>query len=314
MEAFSLQGISLNSIPMATMSYNKANDVSNESTNPTNTYVNAINKYAQEKENDRQTIKRQLIELKREEEKKVSREEFEQRAQLTLDKTSVASQLSGGGALKSAFGARAELLERVKSTLESAKEQTSNISTLTDKYKSELHKGNSEYASKALQLLDNVSGVKLSEHVVQEQIHQIFTNSLHNFYDMYSSGGASKQLNGLGDNITLKSLGLNNLGKDFKKISSALDKAITSVDNVLKELNNKYYSIFGDNTSNSTRETEAKSCDDIEKWLAYSIKHDELNNDKIGYSKREDIKINNRPLYISIDTIRPQYTKIDILV
>lgn len=312
MESFSVQGINLSSIPTAIANYNNANNASNESTNPTNTYVNAINRYAQEKENEKQTIKKQLIELKREEEKKVSREEFERSAQLTLDKTSVASQLSGGGALKSAFSVRVDLLERVKSELESAKEQTANISTLTDKYKSEAKKGNSDYAKKALHLLDNVSELGLSEHIVQEPIHQIFAQGLHDFYDMYSNGGASEQLDGLGDNITLKSLGLNNLGKDFKKISNALDKAIDSVDNVIKEVKNKYYNIFGKNMDTSPKEIEASSCDDIEKWLAYSIEHDEMNNDKIGYTKREDIMIKNRPFYVSIDG--PKYTEVDILI
>lgn len=203
-----------------------------------------------------------------------------------------------------AFDARIELVKGVKSTLEFTKEQVNNISTLIDKYEGQLKQGDTEYASKALHLLNNIS-----DNIIQEPMYQVF-NTLFKFYGKYTYGGASNQLDGLGDNLTVESLELSN--KNLKELPEALDKAISQVDNILNQIENKYKGLFGKDIEKRPNSKVAKSCDEIQKWLDYSIEHNELNNDRIGYST---VEIDERQMHFKTGTlINPQHNTVDIYI
>lgn len=123
MENFSLQSIS--SIPVATAYNAKSNNnLATNSQNPAAPYVSAINKYAQEKENTEKTLKQQLMEIKREEEKQIDDDML---AKMMLEEASLSNKLKGKKGLELAFDARIELVKGVKSTLEVTKEQVNNI-------------------------------------------------------------------------------------------------------------------------------------------------------------------------------------------
>lgn len=89
MENFSLQSIS--SIPVATAYNAKSNNnLATNSQNPAAPYVSAINKYAQEKENTEKTLKQQLMEIKREEEKQIDDDML---AKMMLEEASLIKQI-----------------------------------------------------------------------------------------------------------------------------------------------------------------------------------------------------------------------------
>lgn len=283
-------------ITFATAYIDKSANSPMSSSNDTKKCANIINQYFEKEEETKKTIRSQLIELKREDEKEKSKADEAERMLSNLINWGYRDSKRS---LRVAFETRIGLVKGVKEQLEYVKEETGNISELIDKYKSQLKDNSSnDYAEKSVHLLNNVLKSTFPKYIVEEPIYGL-AKALHTLYNKFTYGGASAQLEGLGDNFTNESLGLVNLGKEPQKIIDAIDEAIVKVDSVLKKLEDKYYNFFDRRYEYSSDKMEATSCEDIEKWLADSIANNELEDKIIDLNKVD---------------IRSRYTKVDLYI